>query len=369
MIKVGLTKKEFLENFYEKDIFFKRNAYTVCFSWAEIDKTLFGWDPNDGTLRLFKNEVVSPEKYMEQVLDVGLRRTRIRKDALYDEMRDGATLVLDRIDLKNEYISNLTNEIGKFIGEKAVSNGYAAFGGTGTFGKHWDTHDVFAIQLIGSKRWKIYPPTMLLPLADQKSKFHKNECSEDPIFDECLNAGDILYIPRGWWHEAIPIVDTETFHVAVGIHVPRLNDYLVWVCVNKMANFLSSRASIKFESSKLEGISELVEILKTQLESGSNLNEYKCQILDNARVETEFKLELGNPSFKSQTDFGRIKINSMYKSTLDDKNDNIINGIKLNLDLKSADRINSILQAQADPVDEKDKELIRGLIRNDVLSN
>ncbi|MBC8726698.1 hypothetical protein F6X37_36005 [Paraburkholderia sp. 31.1] len=39
----------------------------------------------------------------------------------------------------------------------------------------------------------------------------------------------MLYIPRGWWHEAAPLMGEPTFHLAIGAHTAKLVDYLVWI--------------------------------------------------------------------------------------------------------------------------------------------
>jgi ribosomal protein L16 Arg81 hydroxylase len=47
--------------------------------------------------------------------------------------------------------------------------------------------------------------------------------------DCLLETGDLLYIPRGWWHETTPL-DQPSFHLSVGLFVPTLFDYVMWVC-------------------------------------------------------------------------------------------------------------------------------------------
>jgi ribosomal protein L16 Arg81 hydroxylase len=42
-----------------------------------------------------------------------------------------------------------------------------------------------------------------------------------------LSDGDLLYIPRGWWHVAMPL-DEPTLHLTVGVNNPTGADLLSW---------------------------------------------------------------------------------------------------------------------------------------------
>jgi hypothetical protein len=42
-----------------------------------------------------------------------------------------------------------------------------------------------------------------------------------------LQDGDLLYIPRGWWHVAVP-VDEPTLHLTVGLHHATGLDFAYW---------------------------------------------------------------------------------------------------------------------------------------------
>ena len=67
-----------------------------------------------------------------------------------------------------------------------------------------------------------------------------------PVFDEFLEAGDVLYVPRGWWHEGLPIGE-ETCHVAIGTHGPTLADYAVWCCQRYLRDYFVCRKSARLD--------------------------------------------------------------------------------------------------------------------------
>ena len=76
------------------------------------------------------------------------------------------------------------------------------------------------MQLLGRKRWILRKPNFEFPLYMQQTKnFPDIKEPEEIYMDVILEAGDILYIPRGWWHDPLPL-DEETFHLAVATFAP-----------------------------------------------------------------------------------------------------------------------------------------------------
>jgi hypothetical protein len=90
------------------------------------------------------------------------------------------------------------------------------------FAVHHDTHDVFCLQVEGEKRWLVYPPVLELPLKDQKYVPEMGEPG-DPVLDVTMQAGDTLYLPRGWLHQAMTS-DSASLHLTVGVNVATWRD-------------------------------------------------------------------------------------------------------------------------------------------------
>jgi hypothetical protein len=82
---------------------------------------------------------------------------------------------------------------------------------------HHDTHDVFVLQVSGEKRWLVYKPALELPLRNQKYSAEMGGPGE-PVHDLVLRPGDMLYLPRGWLHEALTS-DSDSLHLTVGVNV------------------------------------------------------------------------------------------------------------------------------------------------------
>src|SRR5207244_4951821 len=66
---------------------------------------------------------------------------------------------------------------------------------------HYDTHDVFVLQVVNSKRWRIYGTPVESPLASQEFDSALHRQGELTLQFE-LEPGDVAYIPRGILHEA-----------------------------------------------------------------------------------------------------------------------------------------------------------------------
>ena len=82
---------------------------------------------------------------------------------------------------------------------------------------HHDTHEVFSLQVAGEKRWLVYEPVLELPLRDQRYRSGLGAPGE-PVLDVTLRAGDTLYLPRGWLHQAMTS-GSDSLHITVGVNV------------------------------------------------------------------------------------------------------------------------------------------------------
>ena len=89
------------------------------------------------------------------------------------------------------------------------------------FSAHYDVHDVFVLQIAGSKRWVIHDPVHPDPLPNQPWTRYRSavesRAAEDPSADHVLEEGDVLYLPRGFIHSAEALGGVSV-HLTIGIH-------------------------------------------------------------------------------------------------------------------------------------------------------
>lgn len=291
MISLKISDIEFFQEYFESKYLLVRGGVNFLPDIKEVDVFLDHSDPGPPFVRMFSNGLISEHEYIERYEDAGMLRQRVLKDRLYDLIKDGATMVLNRIDIRSRPIRILCDHISRITANATTANAYVAINGSGSFGKHWDTHDVFVVQLEGRKRWRIFDPTWELPLRHQVSKDRKQECAEIPVFDEVLEKGDLLYIPRGWWHCADPIGEV-TFHIAIGTHGISILDYLMWACSSSLAKSIDARRSLLLNAS--EGpkliVEKLVKQLSLFLDNDSSWKEFQQTLQGKQRSNLPFSI-------------------------------------------------------------------------------
>jgi ribosomal protein L16 Arg81 hydroxylase len=128
----------------------------------------------------------------------------------------GATIVLQALHLHWHPAALYCRELEAALQCPVQANAYSTPASSQGFGVHHDTHDVLVLQVAGRKRWRIYEPLLELPLKSQRWSSQLGDPG-DPVDDVTLEAGDTLYLPRGWPHEAAA-ADADSLHITVGLH-------------------------------------------------------------------------------------------------------------------------------------------------------
>jgi hypothetical protein len=160
------------------------------------------------------------------------------------QLRAGATLVLDAVDELHEPLEELAAGLERLFRERIQINSYAGWHTSRGFDLHWDDHDVFILQVTGRKRWRVYGETGAHPLAGDTAN---PKPASAPLWEATLEDGDLLYIPRGWWHVAEPL-DEPTLHLTVGIHKRTGVDLLAWLNGQLRASEIVRRDLPRFAS-------------------------------------------------------------------------------------------------------------------------
>ncbi|MDG4831200.1 cupin domain-containing protein [Solwaraspora sp. WMMD1047] len=133
---------------------------------------------------------------------------------------DGATLVLQALHRTWPPIVDFTRELSGTLGQPLQVNAYLTPAGNQGFGTHYDTHDVFVLQVDGEKHWRVHEPVLPDPLERQPWGGRADEVTAvadgPPALDVVLSPGDALYLPRGWLHSA-QAQDGSSLHLTVGV--------------------------------------------------------------------------------------------------------------------------------------------------------
>ena len=138
-------------------------------------------------------------------------------DRVLAEWERGATIVLQGLHLDRPELGAFCRSLERTLGHPAQVNAYYTPRSAQGLPVHHDTHDVFVLQVSGEKRWLVYEPALELPLRNQKYTAEMGGPGE-PVHDLVLRPGDMLYLPRGWLHEALTS-DSDSLHLTVGVNV------------------------------------------------------------------------------------------------------------------------------------------------------
>ena len=126
----------------------------------------------------------------------------------------GATPALDR----------LCAEMGAALGAAVWPNVYVTGSAGPPIVAHFDCHEVIAIQCEGQKQWTVSATRVSEPLegASFKEEHYRTaaalreEAALCPEIVATLQPGDVIYVPRGQFHQA-RAVDGISVHVTLGI--------------------------------------------------------------------------------------------------------------------------------------------------------
>ncbi|MDG4826476.1 cupin domain-containing protein [Asanoa sp. WMMD1127] len=245
---------------------------------ADADELLSRRGLRTPFIRLAKDgKLVAPGRYTggggtgaeidDQVLD----------EKILQQYADGATLVLQGLHRTWPPLIAFAGELGAALGQPLQVNAYLTPPGNQGFSTHYDTHDVFVLQVDGRKRWRIHPPVLPDPLERQTWGGRADEVTAtaagEPALDVVLTPGDALYLPRGWLHSAAA-QDDSSLHLTIGIKA--LTRYaLVEALLAEAAEDQRLRATLPYaldvsDPDQIEPeLTETIEALRSWLDTAS----------------------------------------------------------------------------------------------------
>jgi ribosomal protein L16 Arg81 hydroxylase len=194
---------------------------SVLHGSSAVDELLRHLQPEPSAVRTVRgDEHRDPDAY--RLVDGSLDVARVCND-----LADGYTIVLDRLERYARTITSLSHSIEVELNFPTQVNGYITPPESTGFTPHYDHHDVLILQIHGSKTWHVYGDAALTPHEMQRRRAIDPDGLPLPT-DLCLEAGDVLYLPRGRIHAAE--TDSEpSVHLTVGIHTPTVLTLLTHV--------------------------------------------------------------------------------------------------------------------------------------------
>jgi len=203
--------------------------FNKLFSWTVLNRTLATQRLQPPRLRVAmesKSGIDTYEAFERIMTRSGDRYYRLDTEPFNRLLAKGATLVLNAVNEMHPPLQRLCEGFARIFLVDPQVNVYASWGHAESFGVHWDDHDVFVLQIAGTKNWKIYGPSRLSPLHRDGDLTERP--SSRPLRTLRLGAGDLLYIPRGHWHTAVS-PDSPSLHLSLGVSALTGVDYYSWL--------------------------------------------------------------------------------------------------------------------------------------------
>ncbi|KAJ8271045.1 hypothetical protein GJAV_G00122150 [Gymnothorax javanicus] len=206
------TKTFFRETWEKKPVLIKRRNpeyYYGLFSTAEFDRIL----RNDEVLFGVNLDVTS---YSD-----GKRHThnppgRAVPFTVWDFYKRGCSLRMLNPQAFSSTVWNVLSILQEHFSSMVGANVYLTPEGTQGFAPHYDDIEAFLVQLEGKKRWRVYNPrseSEVLPVVSSPN-FSQSEIGE-PVLDVIVEAGDMLYFPRGFIHQGYCLPDAHSMHITI----------------------------------------------------------------------------------------------------------------------------------------------------------
>ncbi|KAM9779034.1 ribosomal oxygenase 1 [Syngnathus typhle] len=206
------SKAFFRETWEKKPVLVQRknpNYYKGLFSTEEFDRILRQEDVQYGV----NLDVTS---YTDGERETHNPPGRALPYTVWDFYESGCSLRMLNPQAFSSTVWNVLSILQEHFGSMAGANVYLTPPGTQGFAPHYDDIEAFVIQLEGKKHWRVYNPRSdeeVLPVHSSPN-FTQEEIGK-PILEVVLEAGDLLYFPRGFIHQGDCLSDAHSLHITV----------------------------------------------------------------------------------------------------------------------------------------------------------
>jgi len=238
---------EFITNYWEKSPLLVRSKDRLSdnnwLNLEQFDELVFCSNLRHPFFRVFKNgQLISPAK-VTTVRQVGLRLDTglANLDNLYDIYNNGGTIVLVSLEKYFEPVAQYCRQLEDFFRFPVQAYAYLTPVNVKGVSPHYDTHEVFVLQLEGKKNWKVWSNPVKLPMRVSQNNYDyenivKYSENNKPLLETTLEPGDLLYIPRGFIHNA-NTDDYYSLHISISIMITRWVDILESIILEQLSHF------------------------------------------------------------------------------------------------------------------------------------
>jgi ribosomal protein L16 Arg81 hydroxylase len=198
-----LTETEFLALLRERTLTLQKapssDRFKALLSWDRLLELLEqGQYPRGlGEVRVAKESTnVGAEKWLRR--DGADNSVKIDTAKVRDYVTQGHSLIVTPIHPYVPCLSALCDSIKARVAEQIKVGVIVTTGTGGAFRLHFDPEDLIILQIEGTKRWRVFGPPVSNPVIGMPAQTPPPET--EPLLDEVLRPGDLLFLPAGYWH-------------------------------------------------------------------------------------------------------------------------------------------------------------------------
>jgi len=275
-----LHKPNFIENF--------ENIMSLDILDEILSKTNI-WN-NHNFIMMLDQKKLNYNDYSSPSLDINGQNYRPDVNKVQQLVSKGASIILNDIQKHNINLLKFVDELQEITNGRCQGNLYFSMASHQAFGPHFDLHDVFAIHFEGEKIWNIYENIEKSPINHPVFKLSGEERRKRAgkiIEQVTLKPGDLLYIPRGQYHDALAS-QNGAIHIAFGLTYFKSIDAMTSLWQNFILNEFM-RSDIKVNPNK-EELQNLLKKLSNELNNVVNSKE-ALEVVTNAIQNWTYKMQ------------------------------------------------------------------------------
>ncbi|MFZ1741665.1 MAG: cupin domain-containing protein [Pontixanthobacter sp.] len=230
-----LDEGRFFKEHWDAQPFFAdgggRSRFDVVMNHSDFVSALFNAKLGSPNLRYLQKSLGDRQESLDFFLRKKANWTEPQSLGQLAEQLPGGTLVFVAIENAVPSAKSYCRSLFADLKCQMSINAYFSAGrDASAFDAHFDSQDVFILQLEGEKEWRLWErervPNAISGFPDAKSIPQPQLPADESVI---LTAGDLLYVPRGMWHWPRSLDNHPSLHLTLTLVMPKPIDVIHWL--------------------------------------------------------------------------------------------------------------------------------------------